>query len=349
MVLQKQEERNLINNLKGILIILVVLGHIVEYLTTPVVRVSAKLIYTFHMTTFILISGYLAKNEKTNIRNLLNLIMIYLVFNTGLWFIFNQTLYLRPFWAMWYIEALIVYRFVLIFINLLKTKTKLNVNKLISFLNIITILISSFVIIKFNTYMFPDIKILKIVMYLPIFFIGYNLSLEKLSMLKEWVTNKKLGKVFVYISVIICVVLFWFLYAKENIKILYVNRSFSELNVTYAFLALRRGLLYVIGLCISLALLKVTNCKKNKIITYLGENTLSIFIIHTIIIYFLRILIDEKILIIPARYEIIFSIIGFIIVMILSSNKYVAEFFYVITNTNKKIIDKILVKKEIKN
>ena len=81
----------------------------------------------------------------------------------------------------------------------------------------------------------------------------------------------------------------------------------------------------------------------------MGENTLSIFIIHTIIIYFLRILIDEKILIIPARYEIIFSIIGFIIVMILSSNKYVAEFFNVITNTNKKIIDKILVKKEIKN
>lgn len=64
MELKKEEERNLITNLKGILIILVVLGHVLENMHVPILINTAKFIYTFHMTLFVFISGYLAKNEK---------------------------------------------------------------------------------------------------------------------------------------------------------------------------------------------------------------------------------------------------------------------------------------------
>ena len=42
-------ERNLINNMKGILIILVVIGHLIEKTKNVNVLLGAKFIYSFHI------------------------------------------------------------------------------------------------------------------------------------------------------------------------------------------------------------------------------------------------------------------------------------------------------------
>ena len=117
-------ERNLINNMKGILIILVVIGHLIEKTKNVNVLLCAKFIYSFHMTTFILVSGYLAKNPKTNIKNLINVFLLYLSFNTMMQLVFNHKFTLAPFWTLWYLEALVIYRVFLIPINKIKENGK---------------------------------------------------------------------------------------------------------------------------------------------------------------------------------------------------------------------------------
>lgn len=194
-------ERNLINNMKGILIILVVIGHLIEKTKNVNVLLCAKFIYSFHMTTFILVSGYLAKNPKTNIKNLINVFLLYLSFNTMMQLVFNHKFTLAPFWTLWYLEALVIYRVFLIPINKIKENGKVkekvfNIG-IIGFI-IITIFISIFGIIFFRTYMNTDVKLIKIAMYLPIFFIGYIIPRDLLMKMKDFFSKTIKRKCFIY-------------------------------------------------------------------------------------------------------------------------------------------------------
>ena len=78
---------NRIDTLKGLLIILVVLGHVITTLDNVniVNHAVMGIIYIFHMPLFILISGYLTKSpEKQTARDmwkgLLNLFVILVIF-----------------------------------------------------------------------------------------------------------------------------------------------------------------------------------------------------------------------------------------------------------------------------
>lgn len=194
-------ERNLINNMKGILIILVVIGHLIEKTKNVNVLLGAKFIYSFHMTTFILVSGYLAKNPKTNIKNLINVFLLYLSFNTVMQLVFNNKFTLAPFWTLWYLEALVVYRIFLIPINKIKESGKIKEKTfnigIIGFI-IITIFISIFGIIFLRTYMNTDVKLIKIAMYLPIFFIGYIIPRDLLIKMKDFISRTIKRKCFSY-------------------------------------------------------------------------------------------------------------------------------------------------------
>ena len=227
----KEKEHNLINNMKGILIILVVIGHFIETTQNKEILFWAKFIYSFHMTTFIFVSGYLAKNPKTNVKNLINLSLLYLTFNTIFRLIFSRNFTLAPFWTLWYLEALIVYRIILIFINKLKKNKKIkdNVfNVIMVFFIICSILISLFGVTHFTTNSIfniktPDIKVIKISMYLPIFFMGYMLSKDNLKKLKEFVDKSVIGNVLVVLGIIITSIFCVKYFNNIGIHYLYVN------------------------------------------------------------------------------------------------------------------------------
>lgn len=198
---EKKKERNLISNMKGILIFLVVIGHLTEKSVNPNILFTAKFIYSFHMTAFILVSGYLAKNPKTNIKNLINVLLLYLSFNTVMQLVFNNKFTLAPFWTLWYLEALVVYRIFLIPINRIKESKKIkekNFNTFIIGFIIITTIISIFGIIFLRTYMNTDVKLIKIAMYLPVFFIGYIIPRDLLIKMKEFFSKTIKRKCFIY-------------------------------------------------------------------------------------------------------------------------------------------------------
>ncbi|MGM9567330.1 MAG: acyltransferase family protein [Clostridia bacterium] len=116
------ERDYLYDNIKGILIILVVLCHFLGYAmikSDTVVRSFIIFIYYFHMPLFIFISGYFSKNpDRARDTAFRNLFMVYIVAQV-FWIIFKYLTngsthyiehFLDPGYAIWYIVSLFFWR-----------------------------------------------------------------------------------------------------------------------------------------------------------------------------------------------------------------------------------------------
>ena len=65
---EKKKRNPYWDNVKGILVILVVLGHLLELMAgrIPGALYLWSMIYSFHMPAFLIISGYFAKRSQKN-------------------------------------------------------------------------------------------------------------------------------------------------------------------------------------------------------------------------------------------------------------------------------------------
>lgn len=124
-MIEQQNNRNTqIDNIKGLLILLAVLGHIVEPLTgpQPYLYQFYAFIYIFHMPAFLFLSGYLSKGgESFNAGKIVNqLIVPFLVFNCIYEILYyaqngevsNYVKGLAPNWILWFLVSLIFMRII---------------------------------------------------------------------------------------------------------------------------------------------------------------------------------------------------------------------------------------------
>lgn len=116
-----------IDSLKGLLIILVVLGHVIIWLdnVNRINHAVMGLIYVFHMPLFILLSGYFTKapGQQTTgsmWRGVLKIFITLAIFHSlsALWVLsldldFIQALLTFPYGTLWYLFSLICWRIVL--------------------------------------------------------------------------------------------------------------------------------------------------------------------------------------------------------------------------------------------
>ena len=111
---------NLVDNIKVLLIFLVVFNHIIAFQLVKddlVIRYVWYAITIFHMPAFIFVSGYLSKKPQNVLKNLKNLLIPYILGYTLTWYaniwLGNSMDFelLRPSGTvMWYLLALFVYR-----------------------------------------------------------------------------------------------------------------------------------------------------------------------------------------------------------------------------------------------
>ncbi|WP_411350184.1 acyltransferase family protein [Paenibacillus sp. WLX2291] len=110
------------DNLKFVLIALVVIGHLIEPLyDNPLLQPLYLLIYSFHIPLFVLISGYFAKHIGTGDyfnKVVSKLILPYLIFES-LYSVWDYWLYGReqlvfsfftPYWLMWFFFSMILWK-----------------------------------------------------------------------------------------------------------------------------------------------------------------------------------------------------------------------------------------------
>lgn len=121
------------DNARGLLILSVVYGHLVESTmwSSHGLYCSFLLIYSFHMPLFVFIAGLMSRNDASPAqlqKNLATLIAPYLVFETayGFWEHWTRSTpelvfsYATPFWPLWFLVSLFCWRLMLPYVSRLR-------------------------------------------------------------------------------------------------------------------------------------------------------------------------------------------------------------------------------------
>lgn len=271
------------DNARAILIFLVVFGHMLQPYTSGDKYLSALylVIYSFHMPTFLFISGYFAKNidqpfylEKIAKRLLIPYIIFFLFFSIY-YFLTGKSddLQLDPFnpvFALWFLITLFFFHVILVIVR------RFNPIKVL----IISIIFS--VIAGFSVNIDSYLSISRTIVFFPIFYIGYLFTKDKTMIFRQ--------KKWIPVSIIIFVVYFiiyiihpinadWLLGASP-----YTSLEHEGSNM---FSPLKRLLLYIIVFIAIAAFLNLVP-KHKQLYTYIGQRTMYVYLLHGLVIGVVR-------------------------------------------------------------
>lgn len=190
----KKERVYYFDNLKGFLMFLVVLFHLVPTRLEIPLDISYAFVFMFHMAFFIMLSGYFSKNSEKQVRNALIILVMYYI-SALFYFIYRQyDLYqsidnfdnlnlgigilLVPFYRhsylSWYLGALFFLRIFCPFITNIKYYVPI-----------------SFIIAIVACTMGLDLYMLRrAIMYLPFFCVGFYLNRYRYDELKKFMVKK---------------------------------------------------------------------------------------------------------------------------------------------------------------
>lgn len=259
-----------IDALKGLLIIFVIIGHIL--LGTLDENVLRYIIYSFHMPVFMFISGYLLNYEKISSltgkglvikywkRMLLPWCLALIVYSlccSGM----NLTLYsfasrfLHPYYHLWYVPTLFVFIVIIWLLSYIKEQMTVFV-----FLIVIGVIFNNLLI---------SINAIKI-NYLVFFVLGVVTQQAKIK-----VANLSRGGAFLCVFFI-------------SVSLLWANSVSMDFYIRYLRLP------SMIFVCL-LSVLPIIFCDKfkSKILRYLGEHSLDIYLWHVLPIMLLKYLVTD--------------------------------------------------------
>lgn len=274
-----QERNYQLDNIKVILIFLVVLGHIIESSSnTGIIAYVHYAIYTFHMPIFILILGYFVNLDKPDYWKNFKIYLIFQLLYSVAWvFIFNKfneisfqfliQILLQPRWILWFIFAVPVLKLLLV------QYKKNDLSKIIIWLVVI-----GFNFFNFNFYI---LQIGRILSYFPLYLLGHTIKQNNFDLKKL-----KLSKVPLVISILITLIVWFELLNLVPYQFLY--GSFPVIYFTNKVLIgiLIKFALYGFGLFILIILISIVP-NKNLRITKIGKSTLPVYLYHGLFVWIL--------------------------------------------------------------
>lgn len=265
------------DNIKFILIFLVVFGHFLELSTFPGDEVIYKLIYLFHIPCLIFISGYFAKFNKKKI--FFSHIPLYIIFQI-LYIAFEQVAqkpetilqFTTPYWILWYLFSLISYLVLIPVYDVKSTKSR----ALVLVLAVISGLIAGF-----DKQIGYFLNLSRFLVFQPFFLMGFYLRQDE-SKIKEKLPFKSKKIVHILILALCTISLFLIFDKKVTSHMLY--GSYPYKNFSEMFVRLR---LYISGTSFILLfyfVLKPALKKYIPLVSTIGKNTLPVFILHGFIL-----------------------------------------------------------------
>ncbi len=276
------------DNLKALLIFLVVFGHFIEPLIMESHFKSIYMfIYAFHMPLFAFISGYFSKKAGTkNLDNLLFKFIIYQIlfailfssvslYNNGYEIIKainveNLTIFqaigyiLSPIWLLWYLISLISWRLLL----LVFSKDK----RYIILAFILGILI---VFLPINEYV---LSLQRTFGLFPFFLIGFYVSEKEI---KEYLAID--NRIYMIVILMLTTYIFYQLtFYKMDYEYFYYLNNYLSLNINFVEGVFLRCLTYIYSLLLMAIVLLVVPERKT-IFSYIGINSFSVYILHAVV------------------------------------------------------------------
>ena len=262
----------LIDNVKVLLIFLVVFNHIIAFNLVKVdivVRYIWYAITIFHMPAFIFISGYLSKKPQNVMKNVKNLLIPYILGYSLTWYsqiwLGRSVDYeiLRPTGTvMWYVLALFVYRL---------TVEGFGQIRFIVPLSIIFALWAG-TRPEFSTFLSTS----RIVVFFPFFVAGYLWKSEYITAVRRF--RQK------WLLIPISAVLLWaipnYMITNEmGVAIFRANHSYKLCGLEDPEGIVIRLLMYLVSFIIIYTMLAIMPDRK-LILTYIGRHTMGIYFFH---------------------------------------------------------------------
>jgi len=264
----------LFDNLKILLIFLVVFGHAVANVGTNIaLRGSLYIfIYLFHMPLFVFVSGYFSKNiDKCRAKAIKDLLLPFIVFNL-IWYAsvgnFKFPIY-YPGWTLWYLLSLFVWRFFLK--DIIGIKWVLGLSMILGLLVGFVENYSSFLSFS-RTFAF-----------LPFFLLGYYTNSSVINKIKAY------PKV-ISVTGLTTIGLFSFLMAKYNVldyTFLYLTSSYESFGLGVVQGTLLRTIFYIITILTSAFVINLVPSRKFYL-SKLGANTMMIYLGHIYMLKYLN-------------------------------------------------------------
>ena len=328
----KTQDRNyLIDNSKGLLIFLVVLGHSLEFIRKDyeVARLLYVFIYEFHMPVFVFISGYLSKNVEKGRRNAVrNFLTPFLLFNI-IWNLITLIgpLFLRgeftelpseqafsfftPGWALWYIFAMFLWKILL--------------PDLLKFKNIFILSVIAGIFVKLSGEFGSYMALSRTITFAPFFLAGYYSSEEKLKRFRKFTRFNILNKVPSILILIIGVLIALIFVNYSNIadEFFWADRSYSNFNIEIFTGILLYIAVYIIGFAFVYVFINLMP-ENQTFLSKIGKNTLSVYFLHT---YFIGSILGLTSLMSSNLGKLLALVVGSLIVTFILSRDCVARFF----------------------
>ncbi len=328
----KKERIALYDNLKFILILLVVTGHFIGYFfhSSNYIKIIWTYIYTFHMPAFIFISGLFSKNtiKEKNLKKVSEFFILYialqiytLLFNIIFHFAFNAKIPTINLFDVggfqWFILSIFFFYIITILLNKLNKK----------YLLIISIIFACCIGYDRNFNSFLCLS--RTFVFYPFFLAGYIIDIQKIT---KFVKNNKI-RVLSVLYLILTIILFYLFIDKifPYKALLTAQTPFSNLPGFKSLGGLVRLAYYGVNALFIISLLSITPKNKN-IFTNLGGRSLSVYMFHRpLVTLFIYLFNKPNSIIYQTNYLILFPV-AFILTIILSQ-----KFFEKIINFIKNI------------
>lgn len=314
----EKERIKYFDNFKATLIFLVVFGHFLYDAAggNAIFDIIAKVIYIFHMPAFAFISGYFSKGDVSR-KKIFTFAFYYILMNTALMYFSLITTGTRisittPYYSMWYIIALIIWRISVKYLGKIKGITVISV--------IIALLIGKFSEIS-NVF-----AISRIVAFFPFFIIGYKI--------KEDVINKNFIKKDI-LTVLLGIILLMFSILLG--AIMSSKLTFNELLMypyTSNMQIVNRIIIFGVATVFIYSFLLIMPNKKLPLFTKIGEKTLYIYLYHRILTLLIPMLYTD----LNYKIQVTIFLVSSIVICILLSREFVARWSEKLVNKVYEII-----------
>ncbi len=261
----KANRSNYWDNIKGILILLVVFGHVLleQSADGGTAKTVLLCIYMFHMPAFVFVSGYFGKSERSrSFESILKLGFLYFVFNTlmGFWKGFGTPMFLTPLYSYWYLIAIIFWR--------------LTAHRLAKVKEIRVILFAVSIFAGFYPAINNVLAMSRIIGFFPFYMAGFRMTAESIERLQQ---KGKIRRLMIASAAIVAAGVG----ALIALRFLEVNRSTCQMFAYGERIeSFGRIDIYFISAAVILALCALSVNKKIPLLSMFGRNSLWIFLLH---------------------------------------------------------------------
>ena len=312
------------DNIKGILILLVVFAHVIYKLQnmSPVIDITVDFIYMFHMPAFIFVSGYFGRSERSrSFESIIKLVFLFFIFNSITVFIEGYQSYLEPIYSYWYLVALIVWR--------------LTAHRISKFKAISVILFVAALIIGFFPAIDNHFAAARIIGFYPFYMLGFMLGEEK---------NSKFMNIPYWKKAVIGAVLLGGIeaaYFASRLVFQYKSGSLELEPYERPMDILFRVLFFIVAILAIFAIRCFVPDKKIPFITEFGRNSLWIFVFHRLFTLW----IGDAVRYYPLLFILAVAVLSSFVLCFLFGNDFFAKYFNkfldsgaeIFTSDNKKI------------